>query len=87
MLRIAVGIFLMAHGLVHWVLIAPHTNVPNASIGSFLTNSWLVGNLGISEAVARWLLYPDVVIRSRAAPRGYWGPYAHHGRCKGCYPS
>jgi len=53
MFRIAVGIFLIAHGLVHWVLIAPHPNVPDAGIGSFLTNSWLVENLGINESIAR----------------------------------
>jgi len=30
MLRIVIGIFLIAHGLVHWVLIAPHPNIPSA---------------------------------------------------------
>jgi hypothetical protein len=54
-LRIIIGIFLIAHGLIHWVLIAPHPTVPDARTGSFLTNSWLVGNLGLNEAVARWL--------------------------------
>ena len=55
MLRIVIGIFLIAHGLVHWVLIAPPPNIPDTGIGGFLTNSWLVGNLGLNEAVARWL--------------------------------
>lgn len=55
MLRVVIGVFLIAHGLVHWVLMAPHPDVPNAGPGSFLTHSWLVTNLGLGEAVARSL--------------------------------
>ena len=55
MLRIAIGAFLIAHGLVHWVLIAPHPSSPGGGPGGFLARSWLVGNLGLGEDVARWL--------------------------------
>ena len=53
-----IGIFLIAHGLVHAILAAaPIPNDPAPRPGAFFTapaRSWLLSKLGASEAVGQW---------------------------------
>ncbi len=49
------AVFLIAHGPVHIVLVAPHPDVSDARPGGFLTRSWLVMNVGLREKTALWL--------------------------------
>ena len=58
MLKIALGIFLIAHGLVHSILaIAPNPSDPDAKPGAFFTaaaRSWLLPQLGLDDTTIRW---------------------------------
>ena len=58
MLKIILGIFLMAHGLVHSILaIAPNPGDPDARPGAFFTaveRSWLLPQLGMGPSAIRW---------------------------------
>ena len=52
MWQIVIGVFLIAHGLVHWVYAAPQPNAPGAEPWSFLTQRWLVTKAGFDQAMA-----------------------------------
>jgi hypothetical protein len=52
MWQIVVGVFLIAHGLVHWVYAAPQPNMPGAEPWSFLTQRWLVTRTGLDQMTA-----------------------------------
>ena len=52
MWQIIIGIFLIAHGLVHWIYAAPQPNVPNAEPWSFMTERWIVTKIEIDQDVA-----------------------------------
>jgi len=54
-LRILIGLFLIAHGLVHTGLaVAPRPDVPGAPIWTYLTTrSWLLDRLGVSPKNTR----------------------------------
>jgi hypothetical protein len=57
MFRILIGIFLIAHGLVHSGLVAaPIPNDPNSKPGAFLADasrSWLLSSIGLSTSAIR----------------------------------
>lgn len=59
MLRIALALFLIAHGLVHAGLAAaPNPNDPNSTPGAFFTaleRSWLLPQLGLNAAAIQWV--------------------------------
>ena len=59
MLKIALAIFLIAHGLVHAILaVAPNPADPNARPGAFFTTverSWLLPRLGLNSVAIRWV--------------------------------
>ena len=59
MLKIALGILLIAHGVVHAVLaIAPNPSDPDATPGAFFTaaeRSWLLPQLGVNASAVRWI--------------------------------
>jgi hypothetical protein len=59
MLKIALGIFLMAHGAVHAILaVAPNPGEEEARPGAFFTavdRSWLLPQLGLDAGVIRWI--------------------------------
>ena len=59
MLKIALPIFLIAHGLVHAGLAAaPNPNDPNSKPGAFFTaveRSWLLPRLGLNAAAVQWV--------------------------------
>jgi hypothetical protein len=54
-MRIALGIFIIAHGLVHSILaIAPNPADPDAKVGLFFTSvnrSWMLPRLGLNPGV------------------------------------
>lgn len=52
MIRNWIGVFLIAHGLVHWVYAAPEPNAPEAEPWSYLTQRWLVTRAGLDKSVA-----------------------------------
>ena len=52
MSNLFLGAFLIVHGLVHWIYIAPEPNDPNAEIWSFLTGRWIVTGAGMSQKLA-----------------------------------
>jgi hypothetical protein len=52
MWQIVIGIFLIVHGLIHWVYAAPQPNMPGAESWSFLTQRWLVIRAGLDQATA-----------------------------------
>ena len=51
-LQILIGIFLILHGMVHWVFAAPQEKVPDAKPFSVLTGRWLVKKAGLNQAIA-----------------------------------
>jgi len=57
MIRIFIGIFLIAHGLVHIGLAAaPIPNDPNSKPGAFFTDttrSWLLSKIGLNASAIR----------------------------------
>jgi hypothetical protein len=59
MLKIALGIFIIAHGLVHTILaIAPNPADPDAKPGAFFTaseRSWLLPQLGLNASTIQWI--------------------------------
>ena len=59
MLKIALGIFIIAHGLVHAILaIAPNPADADAKPGAFFTTterSWLLPQLGLSTSAVQWI--------------------------------
>jgi hypothetical protein len=59
MLKIALAIFLIAHGLVHAGLaIAPNPNDPTAKPGAFFTamdRSWLLPQVGLKASTIQWV--------------------------------
>jgi len=59
MLRIILGVFIIAHGLVHTILaIAPNPADPEAKPGAFFTTverSWLLPQLGLSTSAVQWI--------------------------------
>jgi len=59
MLKIVLGIFIIAHGLVHAVLaIAPNPSDTDAKPGAFFTSverSWLLPKLGLSATTVQWM--------------------------------
>ena len=59
MLKIALALFLIAHGLVHSILaIAPNPSDPDAKPGTFFTaveRSWLLPQLGLDATTIRWI--------------------------------
>ena len=59
MLKIALALFLIAHGLVHSILaIAPNPSDPDAKPGTFFTaveRSWLLPQLGLDTTTIRWI--------------------------------
>ena len=59
MLKIALAIFIIAHGLVHAILaIAPNPADPNAKPGAFFTaaeRSWLLPQLGLNASTIQWI--------------------------------
>ncbi len=59
MLKIALGIFIIAHGLVHAILaVAPNPSDTNAKPGAFFTatdRSWLLPQLGLSASAVQWI--------------------------------
>ena len=58
-MRIGLGLFIIAHGLVHAILaIAPNTANPDAKPGVFFTSadrSWLLPKLGLNAAPVLWV--------------------------------
>ena len=66
MLKIALGIFLIAHGLVHSGLaFAPNPDDPDETPGAFFTSldrSWLLPQLGSNAATVRWIGIALVVL-------------------------
>jgi len=52
MWRVLIGVFLIIHGLIHWIYAAPQPNVAGAEIWSFLTQRWLVTRAGLDQAIA-----------------------------------
>ena len=59
MLKIALAIFIITHGLVHAILaIAPNPADPNAKPGAFFTapdRSWLLPQFGLNAATMQWI--------------------------------
>jgi len=59
MLKIVLGVFIIAHGLVHAILAAaPNPSDPNAKPGAFFTTpdrSWLLPQLGLSASAVQWI--------------------------------
>jgi len=59
MLKIALGLFIIAHGLVHAILaVAPNPSDTNAKPGTFFTTvdrSWLLPQLGLSASAVQWV--------------------------------
>ncbi|MBC8506648.1 MAG: hypothetical protein ISR58_12745 [Anaerolineales bacterium] len=59
MLKTALAIFIIAHGLVHSILaVAPNPADPNAKPGAFFTvldRSWLLPQLGLNAATIHWI--------------------------------
>ncbi len=59
MLKIALAIFIIAHGLVHAILaIAPNPADPSAKPGAFFTTaerSWLLPQFGLNASTIQWI--------------------------------
>jgi len=59
MLKIALAIFIIAHGLVHAILaIAPNPADPNAKPGAFFTateRNWLLPQFGLNASTIQWI--------------------------------
>ncbi len=59
MLKIALAIFLIAHGLVYAILaVAPNPADPNAKPGVFFTTverSWLLSQLNLNDSTVKWV--------------------------------
>ena len=59
MLKTAIAIFIIAHGLVHSILAAaPNPADPNANPGAFFTaidRSWLLPKLGLHASIIHWI--------------------------------
>ena len=51
MWQIVIGVFLIAHGLVHLVYASPQPDVPGAKPWSFLTQRWLATRAGLDQAM------------------------------------
>jgi hypothetical protein len=52
-LQILIGIFLILHGMVHWVYAAPQEKEPDANKPfGVLTGRWLVKKAGLNQSVA-----------------------------------
>ncbi|MFC1997040.1 hypothetical protein ACFLXI_05465 [Chloroflexota bacterium] len=66
MLRIILGLFIIAHGLVHAILaVAPNPADPDAKPGAFFTaveRSWLLPQLGLSASAVQWVGFILVVL-------------------------
>lgn len=66
MLKTALAIFIIAHGLVHSILaIAPDPADPNPKPGVFFTSvdrSWLLPQLGLSASAVQWIGITLVVL-------------------------
>lgn len=66
MLKTALAIFIIAHGLVHSILgVAPDPADPNAKPGAFFTSvdrSWLLPQLGLSASAVQWIGIALVVL-------------------------
>jgi hypothetical protein len=51
-----IAIFLILHGLVHAILaLAPNPNAPDARVGEFFSQSWLLNSLGLPAGGGRSL--------------------------------
>ncbi len=77
-LRLLIGGFLIAHGLVHSVLVVvPRPDDPSARPATFLTDrAWLLTSLGLGEAVVRSftiLLWMAATVGFVAAGLGFFG--------------
>ena len=46
------GVFLIIHGFIHWIYIAPNPNTPGAPLWSFLTQRWFVVKAGFDNTTA-----------------------------------
>jgi len=46
------GAFLIIHGFIHWIYIAPDPNTPGAPLWSFLTQRWFVTKAGLDNTTA-----------------------------------
>ena len=59
MFKIFIGVFLIAHGLVHAALaVAPNPADPDAKPGAFFTaseRSWLLPQFGLNDSTIRWI--------------------------------
>jgi hypothetical protein len=59
MLKTALAIFIITHGLVHSILaVAPNPADPNAKPGAFFTTverSWLLPQLGLNASAIQWI--------------------------------
>jgi hypothetical protein len=66
MLKTALAIFIIAHGLVHSILaVAPNPADPNPKPGAFFTSvdrSWLLPQLGLSAPAVQWIGITLVVL-------------------------
>lgn len=51
-MRIMIGIFLILHGIVHWVLATPQEKGPEGKPFSALTSRWLVKQAGVDPSLA-----------------------------------
>ncbi|OGO06093.1 MAG: hypothetical protein A2Z76_02270 [Chloroflexi bacterium RBG_13_56_8b] len=51
-LQILIGIFLILHGMVHWVYAAPQDKAADAKAFSVLTGRWLVKKGGLDQSIA-----------------------------------
>ncbi len=51
-LQILIGIFLILHGLVHWVYAAPQEKTAEPKAFNALTGRWLVKKAGLKSSVA-----------------------------------
>jgi hypothetical protein len=51
-LQILIGIFLILHGLVHWVYAAPQDKAADAKPFNVLTGRWLVKKAGLKSSLA-----------------------------------
>jgi len=51
-LQILIGIFLILHGMVHWVYAAPQEKEPGAKPWTVLTGRWLAKKAGLDQSTA-----------------------------------
>jgi len=54
-LKTLTGLLMIAHGLVHWVLLAPNPDVEGSGFAGFIKKSWLVTRTGMDESTAFWI--------------------------------